>query len=145
MLFHILVLAYTKVSAQDIPLLQDDTKCYWKFDSLLNRGYYMDAEKMPEYRWGYDSMQGIIRKNLKWPGGGCCIQAKVIVALVIEPDGSISDKKIISSGFEDDMFCSPNDEALEAVEYLTDWVPGQCNGKKVAVLYLLPIRFEIER
>ena len=123
----------------------NDSNCVSKFDSTLNKTYYTLVDKMPTYQGGQEAMNKIIVKNLKWPGSGQCdITATVYVTFIVEPDGKVTGKRIYKTFLSDDNFCSPNKEALKVVDFLTNWNAGQCNGKNVAVQYVLPITFKIE-
>ncbi|WP_316785570.1 energy transducer TonB [Pedobacter frigiditerrae] len=119
-------------------------ECVTKFDTLLNRNYYIMADKMPFFQEGEGVMFRIIAKNLKWPNAECCIQGTVYVSFIVESNGRLSNKKIQKSPFKDNDFCSPNKEALKVLDYLPRWNAGICNGKKVAVLYILPIKFVLK-
>ena len=83
----------------------------------------------------------IIARNLKWPDADCCIQGTVYVTFIIEPNGELTNRRIGHSPFRDNDVCSPNKEALKVLDYLTEWNPGKCGGKNVAILYTLPIKF----
>lgn len=120
-----------------------NSSCHLKFDSTLNRSYYMVADIMPTYHGGQDSLLKIIGKNLKWPGGHCCYQGTVFVTFIIEADGQVTNKRILK-GFQDDGVCKVNTEALRVVDFLTDWTAGQCNGKNVPVQFNLPIKFSLK-
>lgn len=123
---------------------QMESHCVSKFDTVLERTYYIIVDKMPTYRGGSDTLLAVIRRNLKWSGPECCIVARVFISLIIETDGRVTNKRIIKSYFKDDDPCSPNDEALNVIDCLTDWNVGKCNGENVAVQYIIPISFIIE-
>ena len=120
-----------------------NNSCTSKFDSTLNRSYYLVADVMPTYHGGQDSLLKIIGKNLKWPGGDCCYQGTVFITFIIEVDGRVTNKRILK-GFQDDGVCKVNTEALKVVDFLTDWTPGQCNGENVPVQFNLPIKFSLK-
>ena len=122
---------------------RNDSNCVSEFDTTLNRIYYILVDKMPTYQGGQNAMLEIIEKKLKWPGGECDIQGTVYVTFIIEPDGKVTNKRIYKTFLSNNNFCSPNDEALEVIDYLTNWDAGQCNGKNVAVQYVLPIKFSL--
>ncbi len=121
-----------------------DSNCVSKFDTTLNRTYYILVDRMPKYRGGQDSMFTTIKKNLELPSGECDIQGIVYVTFIIEPTGKVTNQRIYKTFLSNNDFCNPNDEALKVINHLTNWDVGQCNGKKVAVQYMLPIKFSIE-
>jgi TonB family protein len=115
--------------------LQPD-KCLLFFDSALNRSYYKHVKNMPTYRGGDTTLLKTVYKNLKQ---NCrdCPSGTVYVAFIIEADGKVTNKWVKKGfGFED-----YNAQALKVVDYLTDWIPGQCEGTNVATLMVIPIKF----
>ena len=99
---------------------------------------------MPTYRGGTDSLMQTIKNYLKWPCGECSLNGRVYVAFIIELDGKLTNKRIIKSFMDNDTnICNINKEALNVVDYLTDWTAGKCNGKNVAVQVVLPIQFKL--
>lgn len=137
-----------KVIGQTTPdnKLHNDSSCLLKFDSVLNRNYYLTADIMPSYRGGQDTLVKIIRKNLRWAGGECCMEGTIYVTFIIDTDGKVTSKRILHSFMtNEDNICNINKEALNVVDYLTDWTVGQCNGKNVAVQLVLPIKFSLKR
>ncbi|MES2284043.1 MAG: hypothetical protein V4547_00060 [Bacteroidota bacterium] len=121
-----------------------DESCILHFDSTLNRSYYQVAEIMPTYRGGQDTLIATIRRNLRWPGGDCCISGTVYVGFIIEPDGKVTSLRVLRSFLPNDKICDVNKEALKVTDYLTDWIAGQCNGKNVPVYLALPIKFVMQ-
>src|SRR3712207_9025274 len=67
-------------------------------------------------------------------------QGRVIVQMVVEADGSISNIKVIRS-------VSPSlyAEAMRVVGSMPKWKPGRQKGKAVAVKYTLPITFRLQK
>ena len=145
-LILLLTICSTNVMGQTISdnKLQNDSSCVMKFDSTLNRSYYILVDKMPTYRGGQDTLMKIIKKHLQWPHGECCDNRTVFLSFIIEPDGKVSNKRIYKGNLDNDIAYSPNKQALKMIDYLTDWTPGQCNGKYVAVQYMLPIKFSLK-
>lgn len=118
--------------------------CSLKFDSVLNRSYYLVADKMPAYHGGNDSLMVLLRNHLVYPDK-CTFGGTVYITFIIEPDGKVTNKKINRSlidGYSKE--CDLNKEALSVVDYLVRWIPGECNNEKVAVQYILPINFTLK-
>jgi protein TonB len=65
------------------------------------------------------------------------IKGKVVLSFVVMPDGSIEFSEI-----ERGIGFGCDDEALRVVNEMPKWKPGIQNGKKVAVKFILPIRFD---
>jgi protein TonB len=59
---------------------------------------------------------------------------KVYVTFVVEKDGSLTDIKVLR-----DVGFGTGKEALRVLGKCPRWNPGEQNGKKVRVLYSLPI------
>ena len=56
------------------------------------------------------------------------------MSLVVEPDGGLSNKQLVR-GISNHPVCNADREALKALDFLEDWVPGECDGKKVLYYY----------
>ncbi|MDB5031203.1 energy transducer TonB [Mucilaginibacter sp.] len=65
-------------------------------------------------------------------------QGRVIVIMVIEKDGSISNLKVLH-GFSEKQ----NHEILRVIKRLNKWKPGMRSGKPVRVLCSIPIDFKL--
>lgn len=62
---------------------------------------------------------------------------KVFVSFVVEKDGSLTDIKVTR-----DVGFGSKEEAIRVLKKCRKWVPGEQNGKKVRVLYSLPITIQ---
>lgn len=116
--------------------------CELKYDSTLNRSYYASADKMPTFRGGQKELLKTINKNLKSTGGRCDMEGTVLISCIIEPNGQLSNKRILK-GLGDNNVCNADKEALKVIDFLTNWTPGKCGGENVAVQYVIPVRFKI--
>ena|ERR1044072_1653936 len=96
--------------------------------------YYTAVDEPPTYKGGYDSLSQTIRDH--WHRFNRDVNATVWVAIVVEPDGKISNKRIErSSNFPD-----VDQEALRLVDFLTEWNPAKSHGKPVPCLWYVPIK-----
>ncbi|MFC0515646.1 energy transducer TonB [Mucilaginibacter angelicae] len=113
--------------------------CSGRQDSLLHKFVYTEVDKMPEPVGGVKALSAVLSKNFKYPPGDAEYFGKVIVAFVIDPDGNIEGARIINdpSG-ERRLFGSQ----LIRIINMLKWKPGECNGKAVPVLYMLPLRVD---
>ena len=91
-------------------------------------------EVKPDFPGGIAKFYSYIQRTFQpvedenFPGG------KVFVSFVVEKDGSLTDIKILrDAGF------GTGKEAERVLKKCPKWVPGEQNGKKVRVLYSLPI------
>ncbi len=142
-LFLLFVLFYCNGGAQLIKACEP-TSCELVYDSALNRSYYLHADISPNYRGGMDTLFKVIGRNLKWPNGDCCISGKVYVSFIVEPDGLMSNKRILRSIGSDSLICNFNRAVLDMLDSLTDWNAGKCDGKSVPVLVSFPINITLK-
>ncbi|MDB5011782.1 MAG: TonB family protein [Mucilaginibacter sp.] len=113
-----------------------DTAKY-SFDS--DKIYTTPVEVMPEYCGGTDRLyfrlehiRYIFSDRMK------NIQGKVLVSLVIEKDGSVSNIKIVQGLTEEQ-----DKEVIRVVKNLRKWKPGIQAGKPVRVQLFIPIDFKL--
>ncbi|MEN9523728.1 MAG: hypothetical protein RL065_2105 [Bacteroidota bacterium] len=101
------------------------------------------TERLPIFLFGgEEGMYSIINKNIKYPKSALNenIQGKVIVQFVVDTLGKVNDFQIIKS-VRDDV----DEEALRVTRMLDKWEPATQNGKKVKVVYSIPITFSIQQ
>jgi periplasmic protein TonB len=65
------------------------------------------------------------------------LKGKVYVTFVVEKDGSLTDIKVLR-----DIGYGTGKEAIRVLSKCPKWMPGEQNGKKVRVLYSLPITIQ---
>lgn len=95
---------------------------------------YEDVEVRPEFPGGINQFMDFIGKNFKMPdyeGYGGTLK----VAFIIEIDGSVTNVKVVK-----DLGDGTGDEAKRVVSISPRWSSGEFRGKKVRVLYELPIK-----
>jgi beta-lactamase regulating signal transducer with metallopeptidase domain len=99
---------------------------------------YTKPETRPEFEGGIQAFYEYVKKNLKMPKVENDVKGNVIVAFVVEKDGSLSNIKILRD---------PVGMEKEVTEMLTacpKWKPGMQDGKPVRVEYTLPIAVSIK-
>lgn len=99
---------------------------------------YSIVSEQPSFPGGMQEMMKFISDNRKYPAEAKAkdIHGKVIVAFVVEHDGSLSDVKIrrgIGYGCDE--------EAIRLIKSMPKWTPGKQNGKAVRVSMMLPVSF----
>jgi len=102
---------------------------------------FMVVEKMPEFPGGMEALFSFIGEKTRRPFTGYhvnWITGRATVQFVVEVDGSITDIRVVHSvtGFEA--------EAVKVIESMPNWIPGEQNGKKVRVMFTLPITFRLQ-
>ncbi|MGQ7945430.1 energy transducer TonB [Flavobacterium sp. WC2509] len=90
-------------------------------------------EQKPEFPGGIEKFYAFVGKNYQAPEEEG-LQGKVYVSFVVEKDGSLTDIKVIR-----DIGYGTGKEAIRVLKKCPKWLPGEQNGKKVRVLYQLPI------
>lgn len=93
-------------------------------------------EVKPDFPGGIDKFYKFVAKNYQVPEEEG-LKGKVFVSFVVEKDGSLTDIKVIR-----DIGYGTGKEAIRVLKSCPKWNPGEQNGKKVRVLYSLPINIQ---
>lgn len=93
-------------------------------------------EVKPEFPGGMDKFYKFVGSNYQAPEEEG-LKGKVYVTFVVEKDGSLTDIKVLR-----DIGYGTGKEAIRVLKKCPKWVPGEQNGKKVRVLYSLPITIQ---
>ncbi|MBI3133032.1 MAG: energy transducer TonB [Bacteroidetes bacterium] len=115
------------------------------FDSTLSMNVYDFAEVEPSYPGGFSEMVTFINQNLVYPESArnVCGSSKVFVEFVVSAEGKILNLEVVKS--EGKFFMEEMEtEVLRVLALMPDWIPGICNGNKVAVKYRIPVKVEID-
>ena len=100
---------------------------------------YDIVEQMPSFPGGPAELMKWLSSHVQYPAIAIdiCIQGTVIVAFIVEPDGSVSNAKLVRS-----VDPSIDQEALRLVGQMPKWNPGKRAGIPVRVRCCLPIKFK---
>jgi protein TonB len=93
-------------------------------------------EVKPDFPGGLEKFYKFVGKNFQVPDEEG-LKGKVFVTFVVEKDGSLTDIKVIR-----DIGYGTGKEAIRVLKSCPKWNPGEQNGKKVRVLYSLPITIQ---
>jgi protein TonB len=93
-------------------------------------------EVKPDFPGGIDKFYKYVGNNYRTPEEEG-LKGKVYVTFVVEKDGSLTDIKVIR-----DIGFGTGKEAIRVLKSCPKWNPGEQNGKKVRVLYSLPITIQ---
>lgn len=99
------------------------------------------VDEMPVFPGGDHELMRYIEDNLNYPQEALerGIQGRVFVKIIVEPNGSISNAKIIRGlGFGCD------EEAISVIESMPNWEPGRKNGETVRVNIAVPVSFKLQ-
>ncbi len=91
-------------------------------------------EVKPEYPGGMEAFYKHISKNYSPPTDKAFKGGKIFITFVIEKDGSMTEMKVVR-----DRGFGTGEEAIRVLKLCEKWLPAEQNGKKVRVLYSLPI------
>lgn len=97
---------------------------------------YTVVEKMPEFPGGEEKLYVYLGKEFKVPECflNSRIKSKFYFKFIVEKDGTISNIKELRN---DNKNCKTN--GIEILKNMPKWIPGEQRGKKMRVLYTLPI------
>lgn len=101
---------------------------------------YSMSEVMPEYPGGISALLAFLNQHVKYTEHAKQnkIEGRVIVAFVVEKDGTPANFKIIKS-----LEPSLDNETLRVVSLMEKWNPGTKDGEPVQVRYVLPVQFKL--
>ncbi|MBK6730050.1 MAG: energy transducer TonB [Bacteroidetes bacterium] len=99
------------------------------------------AEVMPTFKGGDDAMMKYLSESIQYPADAKekGEQGKVYVGFVIDEKGNVTDA-VVKRG----VSATLNAEALRVVNAMPQWTPGEQDGKKVKVEYVVPIYFKLK-
>jgi protein TonB len=95
---------------------------------------------MPQFPGGSGKLQEYIEQNMHYPAKAKAanLQGRVIIAFIVEKDGSISHVKVVKS--VDPLL---DEEALRIVKSMPKWHPGKQTYLPVRVKIFLPVTFQL--
>ena len=130
----ILASTYFKVSAQE-------SKLYIRQLNGVDDTIYQSPRQKAEFPDGEAALFKFFSKNLIYPKIAIKngVHGVVYVSIVVERDGSISITKLIKG-----IGSGCDEEAIRILKLMPRWKSAKQNGKPVASLYSLPIRFEFD-
>ena len=102
---------------------------------------YTVVENMPQFPGGEKALFEYISLHVRYPADAHQngVQGKIIVRFTVNESGKVENAVILRG-----VYPSIDAEGLKVVSSLPDFVPGEQNGKKVAVYYTLPITFKLD-
>ena len=98
------------------------------------------ADVMPEFPGGKGQMNQWLSRRLRYPkvAKDELIEGRVVVQFVVNPDGSLSEPKILKG-----IGGGCDEEAIRVIKQMPHWVPGELNGHTVPVYKAIPIVFQL--
>lgn len=98
------------------------------------------VEQKPSFPGGDAAMCNWIAQQMIYPAEAINqgLQGKVIIELVVEKDGTITNVRIVRGKHP-----ALDTEAKRIVKAMPKWIPGRNNGTPVRVTYRLPVTFKL--
>ncbi len=115
-----------------------DESCVSKTDSLTQKEVFTLVDKMPEVNGGMQAVFKEVMKRLKYPNNNTHpIETKIFVAFIVTESGGITGQRILKNIKGTDFA-----EQLLDVVSEHEWEPGECYGKPVATIMILPLHVD---
>lgn len=127
----LLLFSFTGYSQEETPVPEQKVETLNYSQEAFD---YYGIDVPPQFPGGIKEFYGYIAKNYKAPDTEK-VHGKILVNFIIEKDGSITDVKVIK-----DIGYGTGKEAVRVLKNSPKWSPGEQNGKKVRVLFTLPIQ-----
>ena len=101
---------------------------------------YTVVESMPEFPGGMQKLLQFLAENIQYPkqARSAGISGRVFANFVIEPDGSVSNVRILRG-----LGYGCDEEVIRVIKKMPKWNPGVQRGKRVRVSYNLPVKFTL--
>ena len=102
---------------------------------------FVVVEESPEFPGGEEARLKFLYDNIVYPrvAKDAGVEGKIFVGFVVEPDGRITNVKIIRGKVQ-----SLDEEAIRVTKMMPKWKPGKQRGKAVRVQFNMPITFMLQ-
>lgn len=109
-------------------------------ETIVEPEIFYVVEEQPEFPGGDAARIQYFASQTKYPqlAKESGIQGIVYVSFVVEPDGSVSDVKVLRG-----IGGGCDEEAVRVVKQMPAWKPGKQRNKPVRVHFTLPVRFTL--
>lgn len=110
-------------------------------DEVVEQEIFQIVEEMPAFPGGDQKLLEYVAKNIKYPqiARESGIQGRVFIGFVVEPDGSVSNVKVLRG-----IGGGCDEEAVRVIKSMPKWKPGKQRGKAVRVSYQIPVMFKLQ-
>ena len=98
------------------------------------------VDELPQYPGGMAQLLKWLTAHLKYPESAKAakISGKVIVAFIVNADGTVSDVKLVKGADP-----SLDNEALRVIRTMPKWQPGRAGGRPCRTLVHLPVVYKL--
>ena len=108
-------------------------------DSSEDDLYINEYNKRATFPGGNMKLPAFIKENLKYPEDADGAHGRVIVNILVEEDGSISDVEVVRG-----VHPSLDAEAVRVAKLMPKWQPAERGGKPVRSRFNFPVYFKLE-
>lgn len=117
-----------------VPVVDDE-------EEVVEMEIFTVVESMPEFPGGDAARMKFLQENIKYPqmARESGIQGTVYVTFVVEPDGSVSDVRVLRG-----IGGGCDEEAVRVIQKMPRWNAGMQRGKPVRVQFNMPIKFTLQ-
>ena len=115
------------------------TADYQRVDTTILNNDDRLVGDITEHHPTFPGINKYLAENLRYPHPDFCGEGRVVVTFTVEPDGSLTDIKVVRS-----IAKELDEEAVRLVKSMPKWIPGQhVEGKPGRMKYTLPIAFKL--
>ncbi len=129
------------VEADQETIIDDYVPMVEEEEEVAEMEIFSVVEAMPEFPGGETARMKFLQDNIKYPqmARESGIQGTVYVTFVVEPNGSVSDVRILRG-----IGGGCDEEAIRVIKQMPNWKPGMQRGKPVRVQFNMPIKFTLQ-
>jgi len=141
-------MAYSSMDSQKEQLNKSSTKIEKmpgrtrvdKMAGEAEKPVFTIVEEMPSFPGGDIERNKFLSGNIVYPQQAAenGVQGTVYISFIVDIKGKISDVKVLRG-----IGGGCDEEAVRVVEMMPKWLPGKQNGKRVRVLYNMPVYFKL--
>lgn len=143
-IFHVLFICnLTAQSTYDSTAF--NYNCFLNNDSVEGLPVRNVAPILPEFSGGMEKLYSFLSENIKLPSVDSTneLQFKITISFVVDTTGNCINFCVINRKYPDRLSILET-ECLRVLALMPPWVPGQADGRKVPVIFILPIHIDYE-
>lgn len=140
-IFLLTMLVCAQISFKDSNLHAD---CVGKYDPELKQYVYSKVTIQPEFPGGTSNWARFLNKQFTFPStiGDNDMATTTVASFIVLPNGALTK---IGIRYKTPAQWSALDSAfVQTLKRSVNWIPGSCNGKKVAATVLQPMTIHLE-
>jgi protein TonB len=129
------------VEADQETIMQDFVPVVEEEEQVQEMEIFQVVETMPSFPGGDAARMKFLQENITYPqmARESGIQGIVYATFVVEPNGSVSDVRIMRG-----IGGGCDEEAIRVIKSMPKWNPGMQRGKPVRVQFTMPIKFTLQ-